>query len=187
VPRSADALGSWRPRDRRVCRLYQPDAPLRDGVADPAREPHCSCRSARPVDRQGAHAPTAADNRARHGFEREPDLRRAGRQRLQRAFRLHLLPPAFRVQPARRCGALCPAFGERPQRQRLERGVGARGLPLPHGEAPLFPRRLGLREPGDLRVPRSRGIRLCDPAADQSRLAGQDRAPAQAPGRSTAA
>jgi hypothetical protein len=71
-------------------------------------------------------------------------------QRLQRAFRLHLLPPAFRVQPARRCGALCPAFGERPRRRRQERGVGAGGRPLPHGEAPLFPRRRGLREPGDL-------------------------------------
>ena len=32
-------------------------------------------------------------------FEREPDLRRAGGQRLQRPFRLHLLPPAVRVQP----------------------------------------------------------------------------------------
>ena len=31
------------------------------------------------------------------------------------------------------------------------------------------------------------GIRLCDPAAGQSRLAGQDRIPAQAPGRATAA
>jgi hypothetical protein len=35
-----------------------------------------------PVDRQGAHAATAEDRRARHGFEREPDLLRPGRQRL---------------------------------------------------------------------------------------------------------
>ena len=37
------------------------------------------------------------------GFERKPDLRRAGRQCLQWPFRLHLLPPAVRVQPVRRC------------------------------------------------------------------------------------
>src|SRR5205807_106134 len=30
------------------------------------------------------------------GFEREPDLLRAGRQRLQRPLRLHLLSPAVR-------------------------------------------------------------------------------------------
>src|ERR1700730_14544742 len=44
-----------------------------------------------PVDRQGAPATTAEDHRARHGFEREPDLWRAGRQRLQRPLRLSLL------------------------------------------------------------------------------------------------
>jgi hypothetical protein len=47
------------------------------------------------VDRQGAPAATAQDHRARRGFEREPDLWRAGRQRLQRPFRLHLLPSLF--------------------------------------------------------------------------------------------
>jgi hypothetical protein len=48
-------------------------------------------------------AATAKDHRARHGFEREPDLRRPERQRLQRPFRLHLLSPTVHVQPARRC------------------------------------------------------------------------------------
>jgi len=72
-------------------------------------------------------------------------------QRLQRAFRLHLLPPAVRVQPARRSGAVCPAARQRSQRRRLARRAGASGLPLPrHGEAPLFPRRRGLCQPGDL-------------------------------------
>ena len=67
-------------------------------------------------------------------------------------------------------------------------GAGAGGRPLPgHGEAVLFPWRRGFRQSGDLRVPRSRGLRLCDPAADQSRLAGQDRIPALAARRSTAA
>jgi hypothetical protein len=47
---------------RSLLLAYQPDGPLRDGVADPAREPHCSCRSARPVDRQGAHAMPELEN-----------------------------------------------------------------------------------------------------------------------------
>ena len=63
-------------------------------------------------------------------------------------------------------------------------GAGAGGRPLPwHREAALFPRRRSLRQPGDLRVPRSRGLRLYDPAADQLRLAGQDRLSAEASGR----
>src|SRR6516165_5593174 len=51
-----------------------------------------------------ACTPSAEDHRARHGFEGEPDLRRAGRQRLQRSFWLHLLSPVVRVQPTRRSG-----------------------------------------------------------------------------------
>jgi hypothetical protein len=83
-PRPSDALGGRRPGDHRVSRLGQPDWPLRDEVAVPTREPCRSRRSARPVDRQGAPAATAEDHCARHGCEREPDLRRAGRPRLQR-------------------------------------------------------------------------------------------------------
>src|SRR6202035_1671954 len=66
-------------------------------------------------------ARTAPDEnrRARHGFEREPDLWRAGRQRLQRSFRLHLLSSAVRVQSARRLGAVRPATRQRPQRRWL--------------------------------------------------------------------
>ena len=44
-----------------------------------ARESRRSRRSVRPVDRQRAAAATAEDDRARHGFEREPDLRDTGR------------------------------------------------------------------------------------------------------------
>src|SRR5713226_1518099 len=69
-------------------------------------------------------AATAEDHRARHGFEREPDLRRTGRQRLQRALRLHLLPPAVRVQPTRRPGAVRPAAGQRPFGRWLARRAG---------------------------------------------------------------
>jgi hypothetical protein len=42
-------------------------------------------------------------------------------------------------------------------------------------------------KPGDLRVPRSRGLRLCDPATDQSGRPGEDWIPALASRRSTAA
>jgi hypothetical protein len=53
--------------------------------------------------RQGEPAATAKEDRARHGFEREPDLWRAGRQCLQRPLCLYLLPSAVRVQPTRGC------------------------------------------------------------------------------------
>ena len=47
------------------------------------------------MDRRGTQASSATGRRARHGFERKPDLRRTGRQRLQWAFRLHLYHPLF--------------------------------------------------------------------------------------------
>src|SRR5262249_42739835 len=86
-----DALGGGRSGDHWVCSIGQPDGQVRDEVALPTREPCRSCRSVRPVDRQGAPPATAEGDRARHGFEREPDLWRARRQRLQPAFGLHLL------------------------------------------------------------------------------------------------
>src|SRR5580692_1942182 len=94
--------------------LGQPDGPLRDRVAGAAGEPRCPRRPAWPVDRRGAPAAPAEGYRAGHGFEREPDLRRTGGQRLQRPFRVHLLSPALRVQPAWRFGALRPAARKRP-------------------------------------------------------------------------
>src|SRR5262249_13419104 len=48
-------------------------------------------------------------HRARHGFKREPDPRRAGDERLERPLRLHLLSPAVRVQPVWRPRTLCSA------------------------------------------------------------------------------
>jgi hypothetical protein len=59
--------------------LSQPDGPLRDRVADPAGEPRRPRRSAWLVDRRSAQPASAAYHFARHGFEREPDLRRTGR------------------------------------------------------------------------------------------------------------
>jgi hypothetical protein len=163
-----DALGGWRPGNHRVRGFGRPDGPFRDEVAEPAREPCRSRRSARTVDRQGPPAATAQDRRAGHGFEHEPHLRRAGRRRLQRAFWLYLLSPAVRIQPARRCGAMRSTLGERAPRRWLARGAGAGDRPLPrHRQAALFSRRRGLRQSRDLRVHRSRGRRLHNPAAGQ--------------------
>jgi hypothetical protein len=52
------------------------------------------------VDRQGAPAATAQDRRTRHGFKREPDLRRAGRAAPTTAVSAAPVSPAVRVQPA---------------------------------------------------------------------------------------
>jgi hypothetical protein len=81
VSRSGDALGGRRPSNQRVCCVYDANGPLRDRVADPTGEPRRSRRSARSVDRQRAQAAPTEDHRARHGFEREPHLWRAGGQR----------------------------------------------------------------------------------------------------------
>jgi hypothetical protein len=37
--------------------------------------------------------------RPRHGFQREPDARRTGDERLERPLRIHLLSSALRIQP----------------------------------------------------------------------------------------
>jgi Transposase DDE domain group 1 len=49
----------------------------------------------------------------------------------------------------------------------------------------LFSGGRGLRESGSLRVSRSRGDKVCDPASRQQRLAGEDRLSADAPGWTT--
>ena len=46
-------------------------------------EPIGACRSFRPMDRQGSSPPSAARRRARHGFERQPDARQTGAERLE--------------------------------------------------------------------------------------------------------
>src|SRR5262249_11695294 len=63
-----------------------------------SRRPTTSCRPVWPVDRPCARPKTTPWHRARRGFKREPDPRRAGDERLERALRLHLLSPAVRVQ-----------------------------------------------------------------------------------------
>src|SRR5262245_51729969 len=66
-----------------------------------------------PVDRPCARPKATPWHRARHGFKREPDPRRAGDERLERPLRLHLLSPAVRVQPVWRPRTLCSACRQR--------------------------------------------------------------------------
>ncbi len=121
--------------------------------------------------------------------QRQPDPWRAGRQRLERPLRLHLLPPAVRVQPVRRSGTLCAASRQRPQRRRLARRAGAGRRALSgQGDAPLLPGRCRLRQS-------RRSTSSWKPRATSTRsgsrptrfLQEQDRLSAQAPGRAPAA
>jgi Transposase DDE domain group 1 len=57
--------------------------------------------------------------RARYGFEREPDARRTGDERLERALCLHLLPSVVPVQPVRRPRTVRASSRQRPQRRWL--------------------------------------------------------------------
>src|SRR6516225_5134959 len=91
MPRPGDAVVG----DRAITGSAASASQMRDEVAEPPREPCRSRRSARPMDREGAPAATAEDDRARYGFEREPDLWRARRQRLQRAFGCTCYHPVF--------------------------------------------------------------------------------------------
>ena len=108
-PRSGDARHR-RPRGYRPAGgLDQPDGPLRDRVAGKRGEPRGAHGPVRRLDRPGACAATARRHHPRHGQFREPDPWPAGGLGLERALRLYLLPPALRLQPVRRPGALRPA------------------------------------------------------------------------------
>src|SRR5262249_47269735 len=85
------------------------DGTLRDAMARGAQELRCSCPPVWPVDRPCARPKATPWHRARHGFKREPDPRRAGDERLERPLCLHLLSPAVRVQPVWRPRTLCSA------------------------------------------------------------------------------
>ena len=73
-----------------------------------------------------------------------------------RSLQLHLLPPTVRIQPARRSGAVRAAARQRALGRRLARDIGTSRVALPgQGDAVIFSRRRGLRQPGDIRIPRS--------------------------------
>src|SRR5215472_9099971 len=99
APRSGDALDCRRQSGAAQRGFAESDGPLRDAMARGARELRCSCRPVWPVDRPCARPKATPWHRARHGFKREPDPRRAGDERLERPLRLHLLSPAVRIQP----------------------------------------------------------------------------------------
>src|ERR1700722_5524964 len=69
--------------DSWLCGLAEPDGAVRDAMAHDRKEPIGACRSFRPMDRQGSSPPSAARRRARHGFERQPDARQTGAERLE--------------------------------------------------------------------------------------------------------
>src|SRR5262245_3275380 len=92
APRSGDALDCRRQSGAEQRGFAESDGALRDAMARGAREPLCYCRFVRPMDRPCARSPPAEKHRARHGFKREPDPRRAGDERLERPLRqLHAL------------------------------------------------------------------------------------------------
>src|SRR5947208_959441 len=110
-----------------------------------------------------------------------PTLRHAGRHRIQRPLRLHLLPPAVRVQPGRRPGAMRAAAGERAQCPRVARGArsGGRAVSWP-GPPALAARRCGLRAAGRVGVPGGGGLPVRDPPARQPGAPESDRLRAHA-------
>ena len=130
-PRSGDARHRRPGGHRPAGGLDQPDGPLRDRVAGHRGEPRGAHGPVRRLDRPGASAAAAGRHHPRHGQLREPDPWPAGGLGLERPLRLHLLPPAVRVQPVRRPRALHAAARQRAQRRGLAVGAGAGDRPLP--------------------------------------------------------
>src|SRR6266481_4585625 len=116
APRSGYALDCRRQSGAEERGFAESDGALRDAMARGAQELRCSCRPVWPVDRPCARPKATPWRRARHGFKREPDPRRAGDERLERPLRLHLLSPAVHVQPVWRPRTLCSACRQRAQR-----------------------------------------------------------------------
>src|SRR5262249_5127403 len=81
APRSGHALDCRRQSGSRYCSFAESDGALRDAMARGAQELRCSCRPVWPVDRPCARPKATPWHRARHGFKREPDPRRAGEAR----------------------------------------------------------------------------------------------------------
>src|SRR5262250_2654361 len=76
--RSGDAMDCRRQSGAEERGFAEPDGALRDAMARGAQELRCSCRPVWPVDRPCARPKATPWHRARHGFKREPDPRRAG-------------------------------------------------------------------------------------------------------------
>jgi hypothetical protein len=97
--------------------ITEPNGPLRDALAHGGKEPFGARRSFRPMERYCPWLSSAERYRARYGFEREPNARRTGEQRLERPLCLHLL--VVPVQPVRRPRTVRASSRHRPQRRWL--------------------------------------------------------------------
>jgi hypothetical protein len=99
--------------------------PIRSGFVGTAATPGSSRASYLGKVREGRHSglrsrefAAGADlqrwnDRARHGFQREPDLWRARKQPSSRPVRRQLLSPLWSVRPVRLCRAVRPAMMRR--------------------------------------------------------------------------
>ena len=110
---------------------------------------------------------------------------------MERALRLHLLSPEFRVQPVRRSGKVRFAARQFPRRRCLggcaEAGSGALFRLRPGlDQKAAVPGRCGLRHPGAVWPAGSRGPGLRHPREGQCRTPRTDRSPDQTRPRSTA-
>lgn len=92
---------------------------VRDRDAGLARELGGAGRTERPLFRPLSRRQWPDVNCARHGQLSQPAPWRAGRGRIERAFRLQLLSLEVPVQPVRHAGTLCAAHWPRPQCRRL--------------------------------------------------------------------
>src|SRR5262249_34358389 len=188
APRSGYALDCRRQSGAEERGFAESDGALRDAMARGARELRCSCRPVWPVDRPSARPKATPWHRARHGFKREPDPRRAGDERLERPLRLHLLSPAVRVQPVWRPRTPCSACRQHAQRRRLGRRAQARCGALPgKGLTHLFSSGRSLCNARGLRVSGGGADQIRDPTTGRPGPAEQDRLSAHAPSRTTPA
>ena len=92
---------------------------IRDGNADERRQLAGADGVEPGAGRASRSRRRIRTRRTGHGFDRKPRPWATGRERLQRPFRVGLLPPAVVVQPARRLSGGEAALRECPQRRGL--------------------------------------------------------------------
>ena len=153
------------------------------------RKPWRTRRSLRSLDRPGCAKPSARSHRPRYGLQRQPDAWRSREQRLERTFRLHMLPSALRLQPVRRSRAMrastratsiAPTAGKRCSSRSLRATEQSATSIAFRGDA-------AFAQPGMYEYLESRGHRVRDPPSRQSDSPGGDRTSAQAAGRAASA
>ena len=169
---TCDARGD---RSRRAP-ARRPPRPAKSAASRPWFDRRQSSRLRRPArawinrSMRAGHEPDRARPQQRSVSETHGAKRAAPATRL----RLHLLPPAVRVQPVQRPGTLCAAAGNVPSAaDALARGPGARGgcAYRRRSKRRYFPGRCCLRRSGNLqRSWKHQGLRFHDPAAGNAVL-----------------